>query len=309
MELALRLGNKHLPVYASRFSRHDFTLPQLFACLVLRQFYKLDYRALEGLLDDSPDLRKVIGLTKTPGRSTLCDAFGKIASSEHFVPMLEEIAQAFNDAGLLKLHTHPAAVDSSMFESRHVSRHFERRQRDTAAAKTSKTKTTERYSPAFCEKVRATVTNLPKLTLVVAAGCHLILSAHASTGCGSDHVHAEKVITAAWWKLPVKQFVADAGYDAEKTHQLVRQDLSCDLIVPAIIGCSDAKPPRGPWRRAMFNRFKTDPATRETYGQRWQVETTFSMLKRNFGSALRARTNDRRERELLLKVITHNIAV
>jgi hypothetical protein len=153
------------------------------------------------------------------------------------------------------------------------------------------------------------VKNLPKLTLVVAAGCHLILSAHASTGCGSDHVHAERVIVAAWAKLPVKTFAADAGYDAERTHRLVRQDLDCDLIVPAIIGCSEARPPRSHWRRAMFERFKTDRATRKTYGQRWQVETTFSMLKRNFGSALRARSADRRERELLLKVMTHNIAV
>ena len=28
---------------------------------------------------------------------------------------------------------------------------------------------------------------------------------------------------------------------------------------------------------------------KEIYGQRWQVETVFSMIKRNYGSALRAR--------------------
>jgi hypothetical protein len=41
MVLAWQVGRRCLPSYASKFSRHDFTLPQLFACLVLRQFYNL----------------------------------------------------------------------------------------------------------------------------------------------------------------------------------------------------------------------------------------------------------------------------
>lgn len=47
----------------------------------------------------------------------------------------------------------------------------------------------------------------------------------------------------------------------------------------------------------------------ETYGQRWQVETVFSMIKRNFGSALRARKYWSQNREMLLLVLTHNIAI
>ena len=300
MQLAFRLGNKHLPLYASRFSRHDFTLPQLFACLVLRQFYGLDYRGVVGLLDDAPDLRASIGLKKTPRRSTLCDAFDKIVSDQRLEPCFDELVKAFEEAGLLKLGRFPAAVDSSMFESRHVSRHFERRKRDSEAASPG--------TPAYRAKIRSTVRQLPKLSLVVACGCHLILAAHASTGCCSDHVQAERVIKGAWLRAPVKRFVADAGYDAEKTHRLVREDLDCDLLVPAVIGVSAARPPKAPWRRLMFDRFK-QKRTRKQYGQRWAVETTFSMIKRNYGSALRARTPARRERELLLMAMTHNLAV
>ena len=36
MGMAYRLAQQYLPDYAHRFSRHDFTLPQLFACLVVR---------------------------------------------------------------------------------------------------------------------------------------------------------------------------------------------------------------------------------------------------------------------------------
>jgi transposase len=43
------------------------------------------------------------------------------------------------------------------------------------------------------------------------------------------------------------------------------------------------------------------------YTQRWQVETTASMLKRNLGSALRGKSKQSREHDMLLKVLTHNI--
>ena len=46
---------------------------------------------------------------------------------------------------------------------------------------------------------------------------------------------------------------------------------------------------------------------RRRYGQRWQIETVISMIKRNLGSALRARTTIRRRHELLLRVLTHNV--
>ncbi|MCK5566016.1 MAG: transposase [Planctomycetes bacterium] len=48
---------------------------------------------------------------------------------------------------------------------------------------------------------------------------------------------------------------------------------------------------------------------KEIYGQRWQVETVFSMIKRNFGSVLRARNLESQAREMLLLVLTHNIAI
>ena len=56
----------------------------------------------------------------------------------------------------------------------------------------------------------------------------------------------------------------------------------------------------------MHHRFacKLDQAL---CGQRWQSETVNSMIKRNLGSALRARTTVHRRHELLLRVLVHNI--
>lgn len=71
---ALRVAAGSLPPYASAFSKHDFTQHQLFAILVLRQFFKTDYRGIVALLADLPDLRRTLGLTKVPHYSTLCYA-------------------------------------------------------------------------------------------------------------------------------------------------------------------------------------------------------------------------------------------
>jgi transposase len=50
-------------------------------------------------------------------------------------------------------------------------------------------------------------------------------------------------------------------------------------------------------------------ADAKVYGQRSQSETVHSMIKRNQGSALRSRTPERRKKEMMLRALTHNIAL
>jgi len=45
------------------------------------------------------------------------------------------------------------------------------------------------------------------------------------------------------------------------------------------------------------------------YGQRWQVETTVSMIKRRLGSAVNARSYWSQCRALMLKAVAHNILI
>jgi hypothetical protein len=55
---ALTVGKAALPKYASRCSRHDFTQPQLFAHLVVRQFLRTDYRGVVAWLAEWEELRR-----------------------------------------------------------------------------------------------------------------------------------------------------------------------------------------------------------------------------------------------------------
>jgi len=68
---ALRIAKDTVPLYAHPFAGRDFTQHQLFAILTLRQSLKVDYQGIIGLLEDSPELREVLGLNKIPDYSTL----------------------------------------------------------------------------------------------------------------------------------------------------------------------------------------------------------------------------------------------
>ena len=75
---ALRLAQESLPAYSCKTSRKDFTQHQLFALLVLKTFFKTDYRGLAQLLHDFSELREELGLDKVPHYSTLCYAAGRL---------------------------------------------------------------------------------------------------------------------------------------------------------------------------------------------------------------------------------------
>ena len=300
---AHKLGAASLPPYASRFSRRDFTLPQLFACLALRQFYDLSYRRVQALLEGSPSWREAIGLSRTPDHNTLCDAFGTLTRHEVVQSMLDLLAASFGEAGLLDPENKPLAVDGTAFESHHVSRHYEQRRRRSDRGKGGE----PREDEAIVADRRATVRAIPKLAIAVACCCHLILSAWATTGLGADHPHFEPVVFDARRRAPIRTVVADAGYDSEAAHRLVRDDMDLGCLIPARAGRPTDEAPPTRCRGQMHDLFAA--GTPGPYGQRWQVETANSMMKRNYGSALRARTPEGREREMLLRALTHNIAL
>jgi hypothetical protein len=58
---ALSVGQAKLADYSHRNSPKKFTQPQLFACLVLKSSLGLDYRGLEGPLDETALLRAILG--------------------------------------------------------------------------------------------------------------------------------------------------------------------------------------------------------------------------------------------------------
>ena len=189
-----------------------------------------------------------------------------------------------------------------MFESHHVSRHYEKRcQQSQRAGK-------GRHAPAVNRARSRVVKHLPKLSLAVHVASHLILAASASTGIGSDCRFFVSLMLAAARRMPLDFALADAGYDSEDNHRLARQELGIRSLIPATIGRRSARKPKGYYRRLMRRRFQGGP-DKDHYGQRWQVETVNSMIKRNLGSACRARTPSGRKKDMRLRILTHNLMI
>lgn len=296
--------------YASECSRHDFTLPQLFACLVLRELLKLSYRKTEGLLRDSPSWLAAIEMNRAPDHNTLWRAFHELVQTRRVNRMLDLMATLFTQAQLLQRldSVSPLTIDSTCYEERHRSRHYERvcrkmnlQQGQKYCGKRGKP-TPQDVNRSRSVKAR----RMPKLILAVASNCHLILAAKARTGSGSDAPDFEPLLYRAWCRANVRVCVADAGNDSEKNHRIARLDMAVRSIIPPKIGRPTDKPPATRFRRLMQQRFSRK-ADRRSYGQRAQSETVNSMMKRNFGDALRSVLPKRREQEMLLRALTHNL--
>ncbi len=97
--------------------------------------------------------------------------------------------------------------------------------------------------------------------------------------------------------------LANAGYDAEHNHHLCREEPSVTRSVIALNRRNTGRRwPKMPYRRALRRRFP-----RALYHQRWHIESGFSQHKRRLGSALTARGHQAQHRELILRVLTHNL--
>ena len=154
------------------------------------------------------------------------------------------------------------------------------------------------------------MTRLPKLALACDSATHLVLAAAASTGGGADQPSFDGLLFHAWRRGggTVRCAVADPGFDSERNHRIARRDMGVRSVIPPRAGRPTRKAPSEPMRRHMYHRFKRG-ADRAVYGQRWQVETVNSMIKRNLGSALRGHTAWSRRRDMALKALTHDLMI
>ena len=290
LKLAYEIGLEALEEYSHPKSPQIYTQAQLFACLVFKAFLQIDYRTTENMLNENSDYRKIVGIKQAPHFTTLQKAEQRLLNKESTRKLLTEtIRQALTRTQLNRL-LELTAVDGSGFESHHVSDYFVKRRAS---------KNDREYKEMSYKKY-------PKLSVVSDCATHLILAAHPSRGPSHDLKEFPIVIKDAVkaTDAKIKTLLADAAYDSEGVHAFLRETLNIESIIPPVRGRKPGVVPSGRYRRKLATRFPT-----KRYGQRWQVETVFSMIKRNLGHALTARRYMSQCRELNLKVLVHNIAI
>ena len=284
LQTAHELASGVLPQYSHLYSPKKFTLPQLFACLVLKAAMKLDYRGVTGLLNDSTELREAIGLTIVPHFTTLQKGAPRLLK----MPVVEQLlARSVRRAAPRRKRVKVTAIDSTGFESHHCSRYFVKRR--SRLENLWQTTTYKRF---------------PKLGIVCDVATHLILAIHPTRGPTPDIHQLKTPLRKAHQVLPIGKLLADAGYDSESNHRYCREELKITTLIPPFHGRPTHEPATGRYRRLMQTRFD-----RTQYGQRWQAETVMSMLKRRQGEATSGRTHHSRRRDLLLMAVTHNIMI
>src|SRR5215217_1876518 len=212
---ALAAGHTALSLYAHRFSPRTYTQPQLFACLVLKTFLKVDYRGVAAHLADHSDLRSALGLTRVPHFTTLQKAAGR----------------------LLRRRVKRAALDSTGLDLGRASRYYIRRR--NGAQKAWQTVAYSRYA---------------KLEAAFDCDTHLLLAALVGRGPRVDTDRFVPLLDAALGHVRIGSALADAGYDSEPNHRYAREARGVKSFIPAGIGRPSPKPPAGRYRRRMRQR-------------------------------------------------------
>lgn len=247
LQVAHQLGKQRLRKYSYRFSPKKFTLPQLFACLVLKEFMRLDYRKISALLKDAPVLASTIELKKIPHFSTFQKAAARLLVSRRVPLLLDETVQAATKHRVMRKHVTLAAIDGTGFESRHISSYFVRRR--NRVCKTGYQTTT--------------YTRFPTANILCDCQSHMILGVRAGRGPGPDHPYFQPTLKQATRRAKLGTVLADAGYDSEAAHVFAREQCGATTIIPATSGRPTKKRLRGYWRNRMKTRFN-----KIKYGQR-----------------------------------------
>jgi Transposase DDE domain len=282
---ALAIGQRCLRPYAHKFSPHTYTQPQLFACLVLKTFFRTDYRGISELLCDFTDLQDALELKFVPHFTTLQKASTRLL----LVPKARHLFQ------------------------RTVRRFLKRRQRVQRVAFDSTGLGLGRRSLYYVR--RRQKLDLPwqtvaygrfaKLEAAVDCDSHLFLAVLVGRGPAVDVNRFVPLLQATMANCAPQSVLADAGYDSEANHRYAHQQ-GISSFIPAKIGRPSDKLPTGRHRRRMRQRLTKDYGH---YGQRWQAESGFSMLKGRLNSMVNARTYWNQCRELLLLALTYNIMI
>jgi hypothetical protein len=279
---------KHsFPAYHHPKSPKKFTQHQLVACLVLKEFFKKDCRGIGEILHDSSDLQKILELEEIPHYTTLQKAAHRLTRKNTLDKLIKEILSLAVQGKIMQKKVRLAAIDGTGLESHHISSYFVKRR-------------------AKCQSAyqMTTYTRYPKAGIIADCNTHLILSGIPTRGPGPDIMHFQKAIIEAEKNISINVLAADAGYDSEKAHVFAREEHHIHTIIPPLIGRKTSKLPTGMYRRLMALRFN-----KKLYGQRWQIETVNSMIKRNLGSFLRARSYWSQCREIMLRLFTHNVMI
>ena len=306
-QVAHEVARRTLPERAHRFAPKRYTQPQLLACLLVKEYLRLDYRTAQEALELSDGLRDALGLTAVPDYSTLWRFAHDKATAPVVADALAETVRLLKRSGPGSGPDPPGgppggppgpaslvAIDSTGLSCGHASRYFEQR-RAKASPSTHRARAYQKWAAALWVGPQLVVGQLSKLG-----------------PCG-DYPDLPPLAEVAVGLVPGATILADAGYDCEANHAYCRERLGVGSLIPAKTRRFVAGP-RKPYRAEMVAALgcatlgvEGQPTELRTYRQRWLIETLMSVVKRKWGEALTARLPGMQEAQALLRGLVYNV--
>ena len=254
---ARNLINK-LPKYNSKYSNKIYDNHQKMIILVFRQKMRMTYRGIVKFFRFSGLARALIGLKKVPDHSTLVKFAKRIP-----VPKLDSL--------LCKKKVRIIAVDSSGFETNHMSYH---------------------YANAWNSQDKRRHKNYLKVSIAIDTDNQYIMAQKVRIGPRNDIIDFKTLIK----NLRCDYVVADKGYCSKANHHFVLRMKAIPMIA------------RKKNTRVYYEKLGVPlKIDKRIYHQRSKAETVFSVLKRKYSSLILSKNFESQKREILMRMVAYNI--
>jgi hypothetical protein len=275
--VAFQVATRALPPYRSRFSKHQFTQPQLLAVLCLMRYEDWTFREAEVRLSEHRELRQALQLQTVPDYITLY-RFLKRLDDETIERGLGETVRRLR-GGRRRVRV-SAALDGTGLSPNAVSTFFIRRMEQHARGMT-------RHRHWL------------KWLIVADLKQQILLAQRARQGPWCDTRALPSLVDAAGQLAPIGLVLADAEFDSEANHQHIRRRWGARSIIPAN---PRRGVPEGAIRNQMYRAFP-----QKEYRQRAKIETIFSVIKRKLSSRAPGRSLASQIRQALLLGLAYNL--
>jgi hypothetical protein len=276
--VALEVTKATIPRYRTKFSKQQFTQPQLLAILCLMRYEDWTYREAEVRLAEHRELRRALGLRSVPDYTTLYRFLRRLDETA-ITRALNEVVHRMALSGTRRRTR--AAVDGTGLSPGAISTFFVRRMYH------------HNQKPMPWR-------HWLKWLIVVDLDLQLILAQKAHAGPTNDSSTLRPLVDAAHAVSHLGLVLADAEFDSELNHTHIRQQLGARSIIPAKRG-------KKTWRiRGVRSQMRNHFPCR-LYRRRALIETVFSTVKRKLSCRAPGRSLLTQRRQGLLLGLTYNL--
>jgi len=272
IDLSLKIVQScRLNLYSCKYSKRVYTQHQLLALVLLKEYISTDYRDFVELIYLLNNIKEKLGLDKIPHFTTLQKFVTRIPSFLFNIVLSKTLKLFYSRGETVSI----IAIDSTGFTSSYASHYYSRR--------------TGKLRRSFL-----------KTSISVDTSKKVILGWKISQKTDHDVKHAKTLIKQSNKSKKSECYVMDKGYDSEKIHALIREEIKAESIIPLRV--RKRKKIKGKYRKQLYLTFD-----KIKYNKRNIVETTFSVIKRKFGELIRARKFYNQIKEIKIKLLVYNI--